>query len=163
MRQHRHDLLLVIRGLRNRRGNDQQARGVDRSLGVVGLIKAAAGDRHDAGCFVGQVDLVLRFGSGYRRLGRFATGRLAAFPGFLLTPCHPGFKFGLLFLEPDFRPCIDLGFGRSHGIESCLAAGNFRRQVHAVRHGGLVGLFGLCQQGFDFCRELDFQLLDMPV
>ena len=45
-------------------------------LGIVALIKAAAGDRHDARCVIGQIDLV----GGPRTRGR-GFGRLA--PRFL--------------------------------------------------------------------------------
>jgi hypothetical protein len=69
----------------------------------------------------------------------------------------------LLFLETCFGSLFYLELCGGYGIQSCLATGNFRRQIHAVRHRGLVSLRCQRQQGFDFRFELDFQLLNVAV
>ncbi len=51
-------LLLVVRGLNNIGGNHQKAALRHRSLRVVALLEAAAGYRHDARLFVGEIDLI---------------------------------------------------------------------------------------------------------
>src|SRR5665254_3677 len=56
--EHRFELLLVVRGLNNIGGNHQKAALRHRSLRVVALLEAAAGYRHDARLFVGEIDLI---------------------------------------------------------------------------------------------------------
>jgi hypothetical protein len=55
--QYRFDLLLVVGGLNHIRGDRQQAVRRHR-LRVVALLEAAAGYRHDARVFIGQIDLI---------------------------------------------------------------------------------------------------------
>src|SRR5450830_1853171 len=71
--EHRFELLLVVRGLNDIGGNHQKAALRHRSLRVVALLEAAAGYRHDARLFVGEIDLI-----GQQRTLRRGPRRLAA-------------------------------------------------------------------------------------
>ena len=79
--QHWLDLLLVIGRLDDIAGDHQQAIRRHCGLGIVALIKAAAGDRHDARCVIGQIDLVGGPRTRSRGFGRLAPRFLAGLLG----------------------------------------------------------------------------------
>ena len=63
---------------------------IHSGLGVIALFKATTRDRHDAGFFIGEVNLILCFRGRVRCLGCFASGLLPnGFPfrtaGYLLV------------------------------------------------------------------------------
>jgi hypothetical protein len=74
--QHRFELLLVVGGLHHINGHHQQAALGHHRLDVVALLEPAACHRHDAGFFVGQIDLIGRLRAFHRRLRRLTTGLL---------------------------------------------------------------------------------------
>ena len=90
----------------------QQTSRRHRGLGVVALIEAAAGHRHDARLLVGQVDLVVGARPLDRRFGRLAAGLFPARLRLRLPRREPGFVLRLLarmaFLGPrlDLRPPV---------------------------------------------------------
>jgi hypothetical protein len=75
--QHRLELLLVVGGLDDGGGDHQQTALGDDGLSVVALLEAAAGNRHDAGLFIGEIDLIRSRRPFDRRFSRLAAGLLA--------------------------------------------------------------------------------------
>ena len=76
----RYSLLFVVARLHGARGHDQHALHIHGNLTVVALIKSATPDLHDAGCFVGEIDLVFVLHTLYRWNRHLASRELAAFP-----------------------------------------------------------------------------------
>ncbi len=75
--QHRLELLLVVGRLDDVGGNQQQTALGDHSLSVVALLESAAGNRHDTGFFIRQIDLICRTRPLDWRFRRLAAGLLA--------------------------------------------------------------------------------------
>ena len=161
--EHRHHLFLVVAGLGDGRGDDQHGGSINRSLGVVRLFKVVAGDRHDPGFTIGQIELVLRPRSSNRWFRRLAARFPAAFLGLLFATRQLSLVLGLFLLKAHFGTRLYLDLRRGHGLQSRLAAGDFFWQIHAIQHRRLVGLLRHRQQRLDFRFELDFQLLDVAV
>ena len=115
--QHRLDLVLVVGRLDHVGRHHQQAADGDRRLRVVALIEAAAGHRHDAQVFIGQIDLIARQLPLGRRLRRLAARLLARRRRLGRARRHFGFVLRHLarmaFLGPrlDLRPRLgDLAY-----------------------------------------------------
>jgi hypothetical protein len=97
--QQRLKLLLVVWGLDNGRCNDQQIAFGPHGLSFIALLEAAARNRHDAGLFIRQIDLIGRPRTFSRRCGRLAPGLLAINFFFGLTRAHLRFIVSLLTLK----------------------------------------------------------------
>src|SRR5450759_3940371 len=113
--EHRFELLLVVRGLNNIDGNHQKTALRHCSLRVVALLETAAGYRHDARLFVGEIDLIGKqrtLRRGPRRLAALllVRGRSLGLPRFEF-----GLMLGLLAREAFFAASLDLrtSFGAS--------------------------------------------------
>ncbi len=113
--EHRRHLLLVVGRLHDLRHQHQHGVGIDDGLGVVALLEAAPGNRHDPRFFVSEVDLVIRARAGRRRLGWLATRLLAAGGGLGGTGDELGLIVGLLAGKALGGSCRDLGLGRGDG------------------------------------------------
>ena len=116
----------------------QHAAGGDRRLGIVGLLEAAAGDRHDARLLIGQVDLVLWIGPRRRRLRRLAARLAAGFLGLLRARLQLRFMLGLRASVALLRPRLDLRLGLGNALQTIFAPGQLFRHRHAIRHVRLV-------------------------
>jgi hypothetical protein len=83
--------LLVVDMIGDMFTDNQPAFRLHGGLGIVGLLKTTPTGGHDAGFFIGQVDLIFVLDGKRRRLRSLASGLLPTFP---LT----GFPFGQLLL-----------------------------------------------------------------
>src|SRR5712672_2023719 len=86
--EHRFELLLVVRGLNNIDGNHQKTALRHCSLRVVALLETAAGYRHYARLFVGEIDLIGKQRTLRRWPRRLAAWLLARGRSFGLPRCE---------------------------------------------------------------------------
>src|SRR5665647_743162 len=106
--EHRFELLLVVRGLNNIDGNYQKTALRHCSLRVVALLETAAGYRHDARLFVGEIDLIGKQRTLRRGPRRLAAWLLARGRSLGLPRCEFGLMLGLLAREAFFAASLDL-------------------------------------------------------
>jgi hypothetical protein len=153
--QYRRNFALVVGRLRDVCGDHQHRRGVDRSLRVVALPEATPRAGHDAGLFVGEVDLVAwpgftrwRLGLGAARLlARLALGLALGALGLVRLVLH-GMALG--------SPLSDLVLGLRQCSQTLLAPGDLRRHVQAVAHRPAVAVLGQLQQQLHLFAQLGF-------
>ena len=160
---HRRDLLLVVGRLGHLRDHDQHGLGIDHRLGVVALLESAAGDLHDAGVFVGQIDLVVRARTRLGRLRWLASGLLAGGLFLGLTRGQFGVILGLLPLEALFGLRFDLGLGLGDGGQAIFASRDFVRQADPVGDRPLVCRLRQFHHLLDLGLELGLDLLGVTI
>ncbi len=144
--QHRLKLPLVVGGLRYVGRHHQQAALGHHCLRIVALIEPAAGHRHDARGFVGQIDLIRGQRSFHRRLRRLATGRAASGLGLRFPRCKLCLIFGVVPLEAFLRAGFDLCPCLRKLLQPCLPSRQLLRDRHPVRHVRLIRSFGFGQE-----------------
>ncbi len=153
-----HHFALVIAGLRDVRGDHHHRLDVHAGLGVVALLEAAAGHRHDARLLVRQVDLVAVLGSG---LGRLRVPPARLLPGLALGPALGLFGLELLLLRfESFGGALrNLGLGLRDGAQAVLAARDLGGHIHAIGRAGSIILLRPRQQVLDFLAQLRLDLV----
>ena len=156
--QHRFELLLVVGRLAHGARHHQQTSRRHRGLGVVALIKAAAGHRHDAQLLVGQVDLVVGPRPFERRFGRLAAGLFPARLRLRLPRRELGFVLRLLARMAFLGPRRDLRPRLGQLAQPLFAPRQLIRHRHAVGRVRRIGRFGFGQQIGDFGFQLRLDL-----
>src|SRR6266481_1560106 len=119
--EHRFELLLVVRGLNNIDGNHQKTALRHCSLRVVALLETAAGYRHDARLFVGEIDLIGKQRTLRRGPRRLAAWLLARGRSLGLPRCEFGLMLGLLAREAFFAARLDLGASFGDFLQATFA------------------------------------------
>ena len=161
--QHRLDLPLVVRGLNHIDGDDQQASRGDGGLRVVALVEAAAGHRHDARFFVGEIDLIVRPRPLGWRLWRLAAGLLARGRRLGRARREFGFMLGKLPRMALLGARLDLGARFGELAQTLLAQRQFVGNRHAVGNVGCVRRLGFGHQIGDFGLQLRLDLAGMLI
>ncbi len=156
--QHRFELLLVVGRLAHRARHHQQASRRNRGLSVVALVEAAAGHRHNARVFIGQVDLVIGTRPLDRRLGRPAAGLFPARLGLRLPRRELGFVLRLFARMAFLGPRLDLLARLGQLPQTLLAPRQFVRDRHAVGNVRRVGRVGFGHQIGDLGLQLRLDL-----
>ena len=134
-----------------------------RQLGVVALLEPAASRFHDAGLFVGEVDLVFIPCAFLRGNRAFASRCLAGVRCFGLALGQLGLVLGLFLLKTLTRTFFNLSFGLPDGTETVFTAGDLVGQVEACRYLLVVRFCGQREELLDFSLQLLFELLDVAV
>src|SRR5712675_83413 len=119
--EHRFELLLVVRGLNNIDGNHQKTALRHCSLRVVALLETAAGYRHDARLFIGEIDLIGKQRTLRRGPRRLAAWLLARGRSLGLPRCEFGLMLGLLAREAFFAARLDLGASFGDFLQAIFA------------------------------------------
>jgi hypothetical protein len=145
-------LLCVMARLHGVGGHAQYTVRVYRNLTVVALIKSATGYVHDAGGFVGQLDLVFLLCARYRWSRHLAARGRVAFLRFGCTRIQLGLVVGLLRIEPVFGMLFDRDCSSGDGREPGFTAGDLFRQVEAIRSRRVVRCRSDCYELLDVAR-----------
>ncbi len=128
--KHRHHLLFVIHRLGDPGRHDEETLGIDNRLGVVALLEAAPGDRHNPRRLIGEVGLI----RGARNVGRRLRGATVWLAPRDDGALRPRFQFGLMprlfFGEASGRPRFKLGLRLGNGRQAHLNPLQLRRHAH---------------------------------
>ena len=102
-------------------GNHQKTALRHCSLRVVALLETAAGYRHDARLFVGEIDLIGKQRTLRRGPRRLAAWLLASGRSLGLPRCEFGLMLGLLAREAFFAARLDLGASFGDFLQAIFA------------------------------------------